>query len=131
MYKEREISATVLETIWLPVAKLKKKYSAGGKWRWDKKHTVALYIYFILDDKNGAIKIGSSTNVKERLYVLQTATPNKLSIIHKERGTHYRERQLHKKFKEYRLSGEWFRHCEEITKYILGYSLRKWDDDHT
>ena len=70
------------------------------------------YVYFITDG-NGHIKIGKADDVMERVAELQTGNPYKLSVIlnvimpTKTKAFNL-ERELHDKFKRFRLEGEWF-----------------------
>ncbi len=56
------------------------------------------------------VKIGIASDVTKRVVALQTSSPTALTVINAWR--HYDaeriERSLHRKFKEYRASGEWF-----------------------
>ena len=70
------------------------------------------YVYFITDG-HGHIKIGKADDVVSRLNELQTGNPFKLHtllsiIVNSKREAFNLELSLHKKFKEYRLEGEWF-----------------------
>ena len=40
------------------------------------------YVYFILDEKSKAIKIGKANNIEQRLSDLQTGNPNILNVIY-------------------------------------------------
>lgn len=71
------------------------------------------YVYFI-QHGYGSIKIGVSDNPEERCKQLQTGNQKKLRVICKfpferRRTALDLERELHEKFKEHRLEGEWFR----------------------
>lgn len=75
-------------------------------------------IYFIASE-SGQVKIGySDNNVEGRLMSLQTASPFKLSILKTINGDHIQEKLIHKKFRKYRIRGEWFNICTEILNYI-------------
>lgn len=77
------------------------------------------YVYFIRDTL-GHIKIGVTINVRNRINQLQTANPMKLEFYY---GMHVKsiddaaiiEKELHDKFKDFRLNGEWFKENEIIT----------------
>lgn len=79
------------------------------------------YIYFIRDGL-GHIKIGVATNIENRLKALQTANPMKLEFFY---GMHVKniddayigEKELHTKFSEDRLMGEWFKE-EAILQFL-------------
>ena len=71
-----------------------------------------VYVYFI-NDGHGHMKIGISNNPEKRLRSIQTGNPYKLSIDRVEKYSTYedafrRETELHNKFKDYNLHGEWF-----------------------
>lgn len=75
------------------------------------------HVYFITDGKY--VKIGMSNNVKGRLDNLQSANPHKLSIaLVVPYGGRELELELHAKFAEHRVRGEWFKIAPPITKYI-------------
>jgi hypothetical protein len=75
-------------------------------------------IYFVLDTVVRAIKIGYSKEPQKRLGALQTANPNKLDILGTIPGTEKDEEQLHIKFGEHRLKGEWFK-GDEIFESVM------------
>lgn len=67
------------------------------------------YLYFILDRKARAMKIGLAVNVKERLTALQIGNPNKLEIIAALRIPSTKvEKKIHELLTAYKVSGEWF-----------------------
>lgn len=67
------------------------------------------------------IKIGFSTDIRARLVGLQTALPTHLALLKIIEGAERkRERQLHRKFAEYRTQGEWFRHEGRLAAWIEG-----------
>ena len=65
-------------------------------------------VYFI-GNNNGQVKIGYSKNPASRLSALQTASPYPLKILALKSGGTEVEADLHKRFSESRLEGEWFR----------------------
>ena len=79
------------------------------------------YVYFIRDGLEH-IKIGVANNVKNRIKELQTANPMKLEYFY---GMHVKtsedaydlEEELHKKFSNIRLMGEWFKE-EEVLEFL-------------
>lgn len=65
------------------------------------------------------VKIGFTTNLNNRLPVLQTGMPEKLTLY----GTiadaeQADERRLHRRFAAHRLQGEWFRKEGELAAWI-------------
>lgn len=76
-------------------------------------------VYFIHSKATKAIKIGySAHSPKVRLRELQTATAEKLSLLGWIAGSRDDERDLHQRFAEYRIRGEWFRYTGELIDYV-------------
>ncbi|MFD6912320.1 GIY-YIG nuclease family protein [Streptomyces virginiae] len=65
-------------------------------------------VYLIGDPKSMRVKIGIASDPKRRLSEIQTGNPVKLVILAVFHGTARTERDLHKRFSDRRLSGEWF-----------------------
>ncbi|MEG3877644.1 GIY-YIG nuclease family protein [Microcoleus sp. herbarium7] len=80
--------------------------------------TQQYWIYFILDDRNNAIKIGYSKNPLQRLSELQTGNSTRLRLIKTIEGGITVERKLHTKFKNLRIGGEWFQASQELMQFI-------------
>ena len=76
-------------------------------------------VYFITDGEY--IKIGTANNPKTRLKELQTGNARPLSIIKSIKGSFAIENAFHYKYKEYRVSGEWF----NLPKEIIGEITNK------
>jgi hypothetical protein len=74
------------------------------------------FTYFIQRVPNGPVKIGRANNVKRRLDQLQTASAEQLVI----RGviTSDREKELHERFRDKRMAGEWFRCDDELETFM-------------
>lgn len=75
-------------------------------------------IYFIQQGDNGPIKIGYSTNPEKRLQTLNTASPYPLKLLHTIQGGKNLEKELHARFADTQLDGEWFEDSEELLAYI-------------
>jgi hypothetical protein len=75
-------------------------------------------IYFIQQGENGAIKIGYTTNPPKRLKALATASPYPLHVRLVIEGSKKLEKDLHNKFAQWQLDGEWFEPCQEIIDFI-------------
>lgn len=71
-------------------------------------------IYLIENQQNSAYKIGFSENPEKRLKALQTSNPTKLKLVATLEGDQQLEKEFHKKFKDFRLLGEWFENKREI-----------------
>lgn len=78
------------------------------------------FVYFLLyGNGNGAkVKIGTSKNVNGRLAILKTGVPGKARVYYVTPGNIALERNLHRKFAEDRVSGEWFQFSQAIRDWI-------------
>ena len=76
------------------------------------------WVYFIFDEDNQAIKIGRSTNPLHRLSELQVGNSKSLGLLKIIDGGAELEHKLHKKFKDLRLNGEWFKATQELLQFI-------------
>lgn len=65
------------------------------------------FVYFI-GTEDGPVKIGLTTNVRQRLESLQTASPIKLELLAYCDGDRWLEQRYHDFFAPHRLQGEWF-----------------------
>lgn len=88
-------------------------------WALLEKHDEPEYTYFIGAADGTEVKIGRSKQPGVRLGQLQTGRPEPLYLYgyipHKTPNT---EKELHEKFAEYRLHGEWFIYSPDIRSYI-------------
>ena len=84
-------------------------------------NVVMSYVYFIQGENGGAIKIGTTTDLANRLKTLQTGYPDTLRCLLLLRGNTKLESQLHEEFKAYRLSGEWFKPAKAIFDKINSF----------
>jgi len=73
-----------------------------------------LLTYFILAE-NGQIKIGRTTNLPKRLQGLATMIPMEIELLG---VTDIAEKEVHAKFAEQRINGEWFQTSPELEHYI-------------
>ena len=83
------------------------------------------YVYFVQRITGGAIKIGFTMNVTERVRQLQTAVEVPLRLLGFMRGAPELETSLHDAFSAYRLTGEWFEPAPELVDYATGMG-RAW-----
>jgi Meiotically up-regulated gene 113 len=65
-------------------------------------------VYFLHDKANRSIKIGFSSNVKERIEDLQIGNSSELVLIGTIKGGKSLEQTLHITFRKHRITGEWF-----------------------
>lgn len=66
-------------------------------------------VYFIQRGTDGPVKIGHSKRVSARLAGLQSGCPEPLSLIGILPGGRKKEMELHAKYADLRLTGEWFK----------------------
>ena len=76
------------------------------------------YIYFIQQGDDGPIKVGYSTSPEERLRALQTASPYSLRLLKVVEGGEALEKQIHTRFAENQLQGEWFQPTDTFVAYL-------------
>lgn len=74
------------------------------------------FVYFILAEATGAIKIGSTGFVSKRIAALRTASPCRLVFLGASAAID--ERECHRRFAPVRLGGEWFAPTSELLNYI-------------
>lgn len=74
-------------------------------------------IYFIRRP-DGSIKIGSSRNVRTRLYGLRSEHGLELNLISVVSEDQFHEHALHRRFSNFRRDGEWFAPAEELLAFI-------------
>ena len=77
-------------------------------------------VYFIA--VRGFIKIGWTRNWADRLSNLQCANPEPIEVVALLARPAVYEQTMHKKFKEFRARGEWFRDCKEIRAHLADLS---------
>lgn len=82
-------------------------------------------VYFIRDDVNNRIKIGTSINPIGRLRNLQTGSSVRLRLMAMAAGGRKSEAINHEIFAQYRLAGEWFDDSNRQITRILLASLSK------
>lgn len=75
-------------------------------------------VYLIRCDATGNTKIGYSRDPRSRLATLQTASPNRLRLVACFDGDESLEADLHQRFRDYRVNGEWFRLSENQVRAI-------------
>ena len=75
-------------------------------------------IYFIQAGQNGPIKIGVSDNPQKRLGTLRTAHYEELELLGAIGGGEDKEKEIHLRFGQYRMTGEWFRAEGELLDFI-------------
>lgn len=76
-------------------------------------------LYFIRRGENGPIKIGVSTRIENRVRMLQTGCAEELRVLAVvEQTSDISERKLHRRFRRFQQSGEWFSPEPELLALI-------------
>lgn len=77
-------------------------------------------IYFIQDQDSLYIKIGytSSDTPEGRLRAFQTGNPSCMAVLATMPGEMSDEQELHARFREHKVAGEWFRPCMGIINLV-------------
>lgn len=75
-------------------------------------------IYFVQGESGGPIKIGYTTNFKNRIVSLQNGYPEKLVLLAQIPGTEETEEAFHIELQRHRLNGEWFSPHEDVLAKI-------------
>jgi translation elongation factor EF-4 len=82
------------------------------------------FVYIIACAEPKSIKVGYTTrSPAARLKQLQTGCPSQLVLVGWYPAEKSEETELHRQLQKYRLSGEWFSLCEEISA-ALQYPMR-------
>ena len=80
------------------------------------------YVYFLQQGETGPIKIGFTTKLKHRFAVIRSSNIY-VSVLGVMPGGRKEERQIHKRFKEHRIEGEWFYPVDEIVQLAKSLPL--------
>lgn len=86
------------------------------------------FVYFLLQENLARVKIGFTSKAPtERIKQLQTANPDKLiPIFVIENKSPWTEWELHERFNEYRVSGEWFEVKGKLRRFLF-HCLKRHD----
>lgn len=82
------------------------------------------YLYFIRAGKKGPIKIGITWDLDTRIAMLQTGNHEILYLMaaykNNRKAVQTLEKELHKKFNNFKIHGEWFKPHPELIDFVLG-----------
>jgi len=81
------------------------------------------YVYVFVNKEYAVCKIGYSNNPIKRLAQIQTGCPFKITRQLMIPGGVEKERELHDKYKGFRLEGEWFAFKGELKDAVLSKTL--------
>ena len=78
------------------------------------------YVYFVVNRRNGHIKIGYSKNIEQRMENIRPVVSGAgLTVVGVVNGWKKEERFLHNVFKEYRVGNtEWFAPAPPLVEFI-------------
>jgi len=88
--------------------------------RTELRHIAKVAVYFAQADRQKQIKIGFSTQVENRLYLLGQSRFTTMTLLGWVPGGPKVEREMHAKFDEYSLGHEWFEPAPELLAFIKG-----------
>ena len=78
-----------------------------------------IFMVYFLRDENNYVKIGFSNNVVSRISYLEMHSPYNHEVILILDGGFTLEQELHKKFRQYHKTGEWFYCGPDINDFVL------------
>lgn len=78
------------------------------------------FVYFVQAGEGGPIKIGVANDPRARAATLQTGNHQRLTLLLWVPGTQRHEAELHARFKEHRVRGEWFEPVSPLLSFIEG-----------
>ncbi len=78
-----------------------------------------MVVYFVQRESDGAIKIGFSGCFEYRLNNLKSTTGEKFKILGIIEGDREIEKEMHLKFGNSRILGEWFKPSDSLLSYII------------
>jgi hypothetical protein len=84
----------------------------------DRLNKQTVHLYAIADRAAGMVKIGRSRNPKKRLAYLQTSNGNPLTLCVVWRGCGPWEPDVHRRFSDKRVHGEWFRVDADLAEFV-------------
>ena len=82
-----------------------REHVRGRLWRRAEQRKL---VYLVRCRVTGRCKIGVAGNPHARLASLQTGSPTPLELVATHAGGHAYERELHRRYAEHALAGEWF-----------------------
>lgn len=89
--------------------------------RWEALTGGRQHVYFARCHRTGHIKIGTSHRVYDRLRRVSQEAQSRHKLIGAHVGGRALEAALHRRFRRFRLYGEWFQDVPEIRDYIAAY----------
>jgi len=81
-------------------------------------HIDTVPVYFAQAERTGEVKIGFSTNVSDRLYMLRWQRHTNMTLLGWVPGGPRVEREMHARFDDLSLGGEWFEPDPTLFDYV-------------
>lgn len=85
-------------------------------------HMETVPVYFALSERSGEVKIGFSTQVQNRIYLLQQQRLSPTRLLGWVLGGPRVEREMHAKFADFALGREWFEPDPELLHFIADHT---------
>ena len=82
-------------------------------------------VYFVGTEliRGAAVKIGTTTDLKQRFRSLRLASPVPLVVHAVALGDRHREVEFHREFRKHRLHGEWFKITPSLLERIEAFRM--------
>lgn len=87
------------------------------------------FVYFVKCRASGCYKIGSTGNLRRRVYEIRQYLPRGIEAVWWTHGGEFVERGLHYEFSDLRISGEWFEGDVSIARRISSTGAMRIKDD--
>lgn len=88
------------------------------------------WLYVIQQGDQPLVKIGIADDVAQRRASLQTGNAERLNVLVQIPGNEIDERRLHKRFAQYRRTGEWFEMSADLIEWIESIGGRVQSDQY-
>lgn len=100
-------------------------YQGGKKNKLKNSVSENGFVYYVRWENDPLfVKIGYTSNLKNRFSSFLTCSPHRLEILRIEETTDsHLEKTLHTKFDDYRMAGEWFKYEGDLERYITGLDV--------
>ena len=85
--------------------------------KWKEEQSIG-FVYFIQSGDGGPVKIGFSKDTQSRLRELQISSPNELTLLGRMEALPTFESELHERFVDLHIRGEWFEPGEPLLQFI-------------
>lgn len=105
---------------------------ARGDWPMARPPNVSVnerFVYFVKCRASGCYKIGSTGNLRRRVYEIRQYLPRGIEAVWWTHGGEFVERGLHYEFSDLRISGEWFEGDVSIARRISSTGAMRIKDD--